>query len=217
MNVNDIAGMEILNATTACNLGTVSDVIFDKKLKKAKALLAFDNETELEMTLPIRNVGEINEFILTNLRYLTGYAPGPNTLTGIIGTRVIDSEGHFLDRVKNVCFTRESVTGIVTEHTMFLPDLIKQINDGTVLLKSFPTGEKSLQITTENVEKHVTDRPFDKKGAFDFLLSMRTKTNLYDYKGNLLIPSGKLLDEKDLELAVKSDKIIELCCISQQA
>ena len=186
MNVNEIVGYEVINSRTAASLGTVIDVVFDKKLKKAKSLLVAEQETEYEKTLPIKSITLSEDCVLTTRSTLLEYVPNSQINVGIIGKKTICPSSGYTDKIKNVVFDLNAVTEIITNGGTFAPDLINKIGATVVLLKDNVPERKTEEDITKTPPR---TQPEFKRGSFDFLLSMRTKTNLYDYSGGLIIPS----------------------------
>ena len=224
MDLNSIVGLEIINAKSASRLGTVIDVIFDRKIAQIKALLCIDEEDN-ELVFSLRYAISISDCILTAKNRLEDYYPSPRLVRNVIGRRVIDTEGRYLGIVNNVIFDGSATASVLSDEVAISPRSIVTTEGRKILIRR-PLRDSdcaTLPDTTEDAPAQHTPVQTPEvslmgagsAGSFDFLQKMRTRTALFDHTGRLLIPSGKNIDAQDIAEAIRHDKIMELCCISE--
>ena len=237
MDLNSIVGMEIINARTATRLATVLDVVFDPKLSKVKNLLCFDDDDN-EVIMSPRQILSVTDCILTMRSEIERYYPTASARRSVIGKRIIDTSGRYLGRVTNVTFEGQTTLSLISNDLRISPRAIRSTEGPIILIDPARLDSGDVDAhrignsancadpvaddvdpgleTTADSTANTLDTTIDANiSSFDFLRKMRTRTALFDHNGKLLIASGKNIDQQDIVLAIRHDKIMELCCIAE--
>lgn len=245
MKATTIISMPIINLYSGRYEGTVSNICFDKKLKLAKWLVFFDDNSDEDKAILTSHVtiGK-NAIIIKNNE---GIFPlisteGDLIYNNPINLKAYDSEGNLLGKINDIELNNKFVVEqlFVNQAAYNINQILSSSNDTIVfnltgkriklqqknkMIKNVKPTKVVIQPITKTappVIEEVSPTGFDKSPSpmrilsnHDYLLGRKITKNIYGSNNEIIAKKDSLITTKNLEWVRQNNKVIELAICSK--
>ena len=245
MKATTIISMPIINLYSGRYEGTVSNICFDKKLKLAKWLVFFDDNSEEDKAILTSkvNIGK-NAIIIKNNEGIFPLvsAEGDLVFNNPINLKTYDSNGNLLGKVTDIELNNKFVVEniFINEQSYNANQILSASND-TIILNltgkkiklqqktKIIKNKKPVKVVIQPIEKltppiieEVTPTGFDKSPSpirilsnHNYLIGRRITKNIYGSNNEIIAKKDSLVTTKNLEWVKQNNKVIELAICSK--
>ncbi|MDR0426922.1 MAG: PRC-barrel domain-containing protein [Clostridiales bacterium] len=180
--VSDILSKPVISLYEAKNIGTVTNILFDKKLQNAKYLLVYlDSEDDVtQKYLPFKDAGSLESDAVTvknTSKIQSRWAVPPGLSLNPINLPIYNHNGKELGRISDVRLEGAEVLAVVAGEREYTPGVILSksdeiviVNDGGERIKLTPPpriprvsadGKKTVKVTDREKAAPVSVSAYD--------------------------------------------------------